>query len=110
MHKLYVLIRGDLSKSQQAAQGCHAVAEFMRYSNKMPCNCGRCSDVYWENNTIVLLKVKNLDELHVWNQRIGERNFPMDVFYEPDISEDTALAAYDWDGELEKLLKDLPLV
>lgn len=110
MNKLYVLVRGDLTKSQQAVQSCHAVAEFMRWSNKIPCKCGRCNDLYWENNTIVLLKVKNLEALQDWYLKISVMKFPHEIFYEPDISEETALAAYDLDGKLSELLKDLPLL
>lgn len=109
-NKLYVLVRGDLSKSQQAVQSCHAVAEFMLWDNRIPCRCGACpDDLRWENETIVLLKVRNLDHLQEWSGKIRSATRAYNEFNEPDIgNEQTAIAA--WGPELENLLRDLPLV
>ena len=83
MRKLFVLVRGDLSKSQQAVQAGHAVAN--------ACLAG----VEWGNGTLVYLKVRDLDELNEWFAK-SEKAFP---FYEPDIgSEMTAFSVL---GELE---------
>ncbi len=110
MNKLYVLVRGDLSKSQQAVQASHAVAEFMLYSNEEGCRCGRCDHKYWTNGTIVLLKVDNQEDIDIWNHRVAEWKYPFAIFYEPDIDSHTAIAIYDKDGELSERLKDLPLL
>jgi peptidyl-tRNA hydrolase len=45
MKKLYVLIRKDMSKSQQAVQAGHAVAEYLL---KRP-------NTKWDNGTLVYL-------------------------------------------------------
>ena len=42
--KLFVLVRNDISLGQQAAQSCHAVAEWLLYVNSN-----------WKNDTIVCL-------------------------------------------------------
>ena len=82
--KLYVLIRSDLSKSQQAVQAGHAVAEFCKaefgrhgwvgseYTN-LPWR--------WTNGTLVYLKVRDEDELREWAKKIDSHH----PFYEPDI-------------------------
>lgn len=49
MHKLYVLIRNDLSNAQKAVQGGHALAQWLienPYTN-------------WTNGTLIYLTVKN---------------------------------------------------
>lgn len=97
MSKLYVLVRGDLSRSQQAVQSCHATAEFMLHND--------C----WKNHTIVLLRLEDNDHLNEWNQRVAEHRIPFEIFYEPDIGEHTAIACYP-DGKLHNYLKHLPLL
>ena len=111
-NKLFVLIRGDLSKAQQAAQACHAVAGFMLYENKKDnCSCGRCDkDFRWENETIVLLKVKDLDDLKYWYGRLlSLEECYTYAFNEPYYSDAmTAIAAYG--NTVEDILKDIPLI
>lgn len=111
VNKLYVLVRGDLTKSQQAVQASHAVAEFMLYTNNISCRCGGCRDQHlWENETIVLLRVKDKDDLDLWLKKIDEVTKTYTEFYEPDLrtGEVTAIAA--WGKDLPDLLKDLPLL
>lgn len=104
-NKLYVLVRTDLTKSQQAVQACHAVADFMIYRDED--GCGR----HWDNGTIVLLGVPNEEELVGWMKTIREGRFPTgDMFYEPDLPGYTSLAAYDTDGSLKQALKKLSLL
>ena len=55
--KLYVLVRKDLSKSQQAVQAGHAVAEFLL----------RGPSTFWGNGTLVYLGVHNETELKWWS-------------------------------------------
>ena len=54
--KLYVLVRKDLSKSQQAVQAGHVVAEYLL----------RGPRTVWDNGTLVYLGVRNENELKFW--------------------------------------------
>jgi len=56
MQKLYILVRKDLSKSQQAVQGGHAVAEYLLHG----------PSTAWTNGTLVYLGVRNENELKFW--------------------------------------------
>lgn len=83
MDKLYVLIRKDLSKSQQAVQGGHAVAKYVL----------RDQGLRWVNGTLVYLAVKNEDDLRHWEKKLKERGRMYVTFREPDIGyQRTALA------------------
>ena len=86
--KMFVLVRKDLSKSQQGVQGGHALAQFALdhpYDFKE-----------WGNQTIVYLKTE-VDTLTVLANEVGDTSSP---FYEPDIGNElTALAIYGPDAE-----------
>ena len=95
VNKLYVLIRDDLTPSQQAVQACHAVGEFMRHDN-----------VTWPNETIVLLKTKDLGS---WFARMDDIADSWVEFCEPDIGNQmTAIAA--WGPNCPRAFKNLPLL
>ena len=68
--KLFILVREDLSKSQQAVQAGHAVAEYLL----------RGPATFWSNGTLVYLGVKNEQELLYWGNKLN--NFV--GFREPD--------------------------
>jgi peptidyl-tRNA hydrolase len=82
--KLYVLVRSDLSKSQQAVQAGHAVAEFCKSEAHRSGWVGRDYTNLpwrWTNGTLVYLKVRDECELREWANKIDNHH----PFYEPDI-------------------------
>lgn len=84
MQKLYVLTRRDLSKSQQAVQTGHAVAELTLRGQRNG----------WDNGTLVYLGVDNLQELLIWKSKLEYKELPHTEFREPDIgNEITAIAS-----------------
>lgn len=102
--KLYVVTRSDLSKSQQAVQAGHALAEFCMYGVKevyygMQGN----NHVYgqnWSNGTLVYLKVKDEEELKTLHDKVGN----CFAFHEPDMDNQlTAFARLGNHPEFEKL-------
>lgn len=86
--KLFVLVRKDLSHIQQAVQAGHAVAEFLREHR----------DTVWTNGILVYMGVDSLDDLMFWKQSLEHVGIGHSMFYEPDVSSNTALAFY-YDGE-----------
>lgn len=93
MHsKLYVLVDKTLTKSQQAVQSAHAVAEFLL----------RVPKTAWDNGTLVLLKVDSVPE---WLEKF--QGLPHAFFVEPDLNDKiTAVAAVG----VGDLVKALPLL
>jgi len=99
-HKLYILIRKDMSPEQRAVQAGHAVADF----------CIRKNDLIdWTNGTLVYLEVDNTVELECWKMRLDESMGLSCLFFDPDLHEGpTALFAY---GKFcGDVLKNLPLM
>lgn len=92
--KLYVLVRKDLPKSQQAVQGGHAVAEFLL----------RGPSEFWSNGTLVYLGVRNENDLKVWGGTLGDHGHSVVSFREPDRNNEvTALAVFGAGEELTSL-------
>lgn len=84
--RLYVLIRKDLSRSQQAVQAGHAVAEYLL---KRP-------STQWDNGTLIYLSVCSEQELREWAEKLGDRCV---WFLEPDIGNQMTALAVESDGE-----------
>ena len=81
--KMYVIVRKDLSNSQQAVQAGHALSEFLLYGK----------NTKWDNGTLIYLGVRGLWELEKLKMKLKMRNVPHSEFYEPDIGNQlTALA------------------
>jgi len=92
--KLFVLIDKRLSRSQQAVQACHAVAEFaLKYGNQ------------WEHRSMVLLAVDGGDQLEEWTGKLADCRFV--EFREPYYDNRmTAIACHGCD----ELIKELRLL
>ena len=81
--KMYVLVRDDISKSQQAVQAGHALAQFMiehPFSG-------------WKNGTLVYLKLPKEDlaaYYHEWSKSL--RN--ISKFEEPDMNDEMTAFAF----------------
>ena len=85
MYKMYVLVRRDLSTSQQAVQAGHAVAKLVQ----------RGLPHSW-NGTLVYLGVNDEDRLDDWKQKLATRDIEHIEFREPDIGDElTAIATVD---------------
>jgi|WetSurMetagenome_2_1015567.scaffolds.fasta_scaffold584222_2 hypothetical protein len=82
MLKLFVLIRKDLSPSQQAVQAGHVVAEYLLHSQPS-----------WKNEILVYLGVKNLSQLEKYKYLFSQEGIKFVEFREPDLNnEPTAIA------------------
>lgn len=88
---MYVLVRRDLSPSQQTVQSCHAVAEFMLHHGHKPCVRKWAGD----DRFLIALGVKDLAELKDWQMKLKQKGMAAEAFVEPDIGDqETALAVH----------------
>ena len=84
MKKLYVIVRRNMSPSQQAVQAGHTVAEYL------------LNDPYteWSNGTLIYLGVKDENQLKDWMFKLETLNIKFTIFREPDIDNQvTAIAS-----------------
>ena len=82
--KLYVLVRSDLTKSQQAVQAGHSVAEWLINSPDTK---------NWRNGVLVYLSVDDEKHLHRWSNKLDDHDVTHVKFTEPDMDHQiTALA------------------
>ena len=84
MKKLYVVVRKDLTKSQQAVQAGHALAEYILLNKEL----------YWNNGTLVYLGIRNENDLKMLMGNLDNKNIHYTYFQEPDIGHElTAIAS-----------------
>lgn len=95
--KMYVLVRKDLETTYRCVQGGHALAEFaLEHPDEF---------LEWNNETIVYLVCRNIDELRLYLIKAMEVYHPVSSFSEPDLDNQlTAVACYS-DGKIFKNLK-----
>ena len=92
--KLFVIVRKDLSKSQQAVQAGHALAEYLLH--------GPFSR--WQNGTLIYLGVKGLKQMENLKQRFIEEDIQYIEFREPDLNNEvTAIATETNNHYIERL-------
>jgi len=83
--KLFVIVRKDLTTSQQAVQAGHAVAEYMLRG--LPFR-------RWKNETLIYLGVKGLTQLRNLKRKLEIDNILYTEFREPDLNNEiTAIAS-----------------
>lgn len=81
-HYVYIFVRKDLSPEQRAIQASHAVLESRKFHIL---ECDPC--------TMVLIGVKNLDEIKEAMEYVSKSGILVRMFAEPDLdNEDTAFA------------------
>lgn len=94
--KLYIVVRSDMSKAQQAVQAGHAVAEILIRKK-----------IGWKNGTLIYLSQSNEKKLRKLFDKVPTRNKV--AFHEPFWDNSmTAFAAYG--REVSDFLKKLPLL
>jgi len=89
--KLYVIVRKDLTSSQQAVQAGHALAEYL---------LRRSWSSDWNNGTLVYLGAKNKLELEKLMYKLEMRNIKWVSFIEPDLNNEVTAIATEYDGSL----------
>jgi hypothetical protein len=89
--KLYVIVRKDLTPSQQAVQAGHALAEYLL---RGPWNSK------WDNETLVYLGVENKFELEKLIYKFDNRSIKFVKFIEPDLNDEVTAIATEYDGSI----------
>jgi hypothetical protein len=91
MSHVYLFIRTDLSREQQIIQASHVmhVVGLKQKDRK---------DV----SSLVLIGIKDKEELHQLNHWLNDQKIPFESFFEPDINEYTAIATHPRIGEAER--------
>ena len=91
---MFVIVRKDLTDSQRAVQGGHALAEFLLHG----------PSTNWSNGTLIYLGVKGLKQLHTLKRKFDNEHISYSMFVEPDMNNEiTALATDIENKHLKKL-------
>ena len=96
---MYTIVRADLTPNYQIPQSCHALADFLV---RHPIIAWLWN---WRSNIMVNLATSNLTSLNDLASELKARKIPFTLFYEPDISQHTAICTTD---EASKILSKLP--
>ena len=94
MKKLYVIVRKDLTHSQRAVQGGHAIAEFLLHG----------PNFRWKNETLIYLGVQGLQPLANLKTKLDFAGIKYTGFREPDLNNEvTAIASEQHSKIFERL-------
>jgi hypothetical protein len=89
-----VIVRKDLTPSQQAVQAGHALAEYLLHS----------LNLRWKNQTLIYLGVKDGLQLEKVKYKLENSGIDFYEFKEPDLNNETTAIASDQECNLfEKL-------
>jgi hypothetical protein len=89
-----VIVRKDLTPSQQAVQAGHALAEYLLHS----------LNLRWKNQTLIYLGVKDGLQLEKVKYKLENSGINFYEFREPDLNNETTAIASDQECNLfEKL-------
>ena len=94
MKKLFVIVRKDLTPSQQAVQAGHAVAEYLLHSHL----------TRWSNQTLIYLGVNSLFDLEKLKYKFEKNDIVYVSFNEPDLNNETTAIATDIPNKFVKKL------
>jgi len=100
MAKLYVLVRKDLSKSQQAVQAGHAVAEYLL----------RGRSLLWHNGTLIYLVVHDEAKLKYWGDIFSNSGIMWVGFKEPNKNNELTAIATLLDKNQQNIVSNLKLL
>lgn len=101
MEKIYIVTRRDLPIGQQAAQSVHGIREFIEAYPEID------KSWYSNSNTIVILAVKNEEELINIANKAKSQNMSCALFKEPDLQDQVTVATFG--PECKKILSSIPL-
>jgi len=88
--KLFIVVRKDLTQSQQLVQSGHVIAEFLLTK----------PDSKWKNKTLVILGLNNLDELNKLIFKLDQMGIKWVGFKEPYIDNELTAIACDEDESI----------
>lgn len=92
--KMFVIVRKDLTKIQQAVQAGHALAEYIL---KGP-------STSWTNGTLIYLGVKGLNQLENLKRKFDQEEIPYMEFREPDLNNEITSISTDMDNRFIRKL------
>jgi hypothetical protein len=90
MKKLFVIVRKDLTPSQQAVQAGHALAAYLLHS----------LNLRWKNETLIYLGVKDGFQLEKLKFKLTKTGIDFIEFNEPDLNNETTAIATDQENEI----------
>jgi hypothetical protein len=96
--RLYVIVRANISRSQQAIQAGHGVAKFVAAFPHL-----------WGNRTLIYLRVPDETELLNWFTKLQAMNANVVCYEDPSWKSQTAVAVFGSDEIIEEL-KTLSLI
>lgn len=99
--KLYVIVRSDLTKGQQAVQAIHATVEFSIHHSHL------YKEWHTNSNYVCLLEIENEVELQNLLEKAREQNIYLSIFREPDLN--NCITAICLEPKGKKLVSNLKL-